>query len=41
MIELEQEWQENFTGLSEDWSVLEKVLPVGWAEAARRTGALH
>lgn len=39
MKELEQNWEKNFAGLKEDWSVLEKVLPIGWFEAAQMTGA--
>jgi hypothetical protein len=31
---------EEFAGLDEDWEVIERVLPDGWQEAARRTGAL-
>ena len=30
---------EDVDGLSEDWRVIESVLPLGWDEAARRTGA--
>lgn len=39
MKELEQNWKGNFAGLKEDWSVIEKVLPTGWLEAAQMTGA--
>jgi len=35
------DWEEQFTGLGEDWDVIERVLPDGWQEAARRTGALR
>ena len=35
------DWEEQFAGLEEDWEVIERVLPVGWQEAARRTGALR
>lgn len=35
------DWEERFEGLSEDWEVIERVLPEGWQEAARRTGALR
>jgi hypothetical protein len=41
VIELEPDWEESFAGLKEDWSVIESVLPRGWAEAARSTGALR
>ena len=34
-------WGEEFAGLYEDWEVIERVLPDGWQEAARRTGALR
>lgn len=34
-------WNERFKGLSEDWKVIELVLPEGWQEAARLTGALR
>ena len=34
------DWDEAFAGLGEDWEVIETVLPEGWQEAARRTGAL-
>ncbi len=34
-------WDERFKGLSEDWKVIELVLPEGWQEAARLTGALR
>jgi hypothetical protein len=36
---IDQDWEEDFAGLQEDWSVIEKVLPAGWLEAAQRTGA--
>jgi hypothetical protein len=36
---LEQNWKGTFAGLKEDWSVIEKVLPTGWLEAAQMTGA--
>ena len=35
------DWDERFEGLSEDWEVIERVLPDGWQEAARLTGALR
>ena len=35
------DWEEEFAGLGEDWEVIERVLPDGWQEAARRTGALR
>jgi len=35
------DWAEQFSGLGEDWDVIERVLPDGWKEAARRTGALR
>ena len=35
------DWEEQFTGLQEDWEVIERVLPDGWQDAARRTGALR
>lgn len=35
------DWQEEFAGLTEDWEVIERVLPNGWQEAARHTGALR
>jgi hypothetical protein len=40
MDELDWEWDEEFAGLEEDWQVIESVLPAGWEEAARQTGAL-
>jgi len=40
MEELDWEGDEEFFGLKEDWQVIESVLPEGWEEAARRTGAL-
>ena len=39
MDALDQDWEEDFTGVQEDWSIIEKVLPTGWLEAAQRTGA--
>lgn len=35
------EWDEQFAGLDEDWEVIERVLPEGWQEAARQTGAMR
>ena len=35
------DWGNQFSGLGEDWEVIERVLPDGWQEAARRTGALR
>lgn len=40
MDESDFDWDEAFAGLGEDWEVIERVLPDGWQEAARRTGAL-
>jgi hypothetical protein len=40
MDDLDADWGEAFAGLQEDWEVIESVLPVGWQDAARRTGAL-
>jgi Transposase DDE domain len=40
MDESDFDWDEAFAGLGEDWEVVEKVLPDGWREAARHTGAL-
>ena len=34
-------WEDHFDGFGEDWDVIERVLPDGWQEAARRTGALR
>jgi len=34
------DWEEIFAGLGEDWEVIERVLPDGWQEAARRTDLL-
>ena len=34
------DWEDEFSGLAEDWEVVMRVLPDGWREAARRTGAL-
>jgi len=36
---LDQDWEEDFADLLENWSVIEKVLPAGWLEAAQRIGA--
>lgn len=36
----DENWAEAFAGISEDWAVVQTVLPAGWEEAARRTGAL-
>lgn len=35
------DWDERFEGLNEEWGVIERVLPAGWQEAARETGALR
>ncbi len=35
------DWAEQFSGLGEDWDVIERVLPDGWQDAARQTGALR
>ena len=40
MDESDFDWDEAFAGLGEDWQVVEKVLPEGWQDAAKRTGAL-
>jgi hypothetical protein len=40
MDDLDLDWDEAFAGLHEDWEVIESVLPAGWQDAARRTGAL-
>jgi hypothetical protein len=40
MDELDLDWEEAFAGLHEDWQVIESVLPAGWQDAARHTGAL-
>jgi hypothetical protein len=40
MDESDFDWDEAFAGLGEDWEVIETVLPEGWQEAAKRTGAL-
>jgi len=40
MEEGDFDWDEAFGGLGEDWEVIERVLPDGWREAARSTGAL-
>jgi len=40
MDEWDEDWGEVFAGIGEDWAVIERVLPAGWEEAARRTGAL-
>ena len=40
MDESDFDWDEAFTGLGEDWEVIETVLPEGWQEAAKHTGAL-
>lgn len=40
MDESDFDWDEAFGGLGEDWQVVERVLPEGWQDAARRTGAL-
>jgi hypothetical protein len=40
MEEGDFDWDGAFDGLGEDWEVIERVLPEGWQEAARRTGAL-
>jgi hypothetical protein len=36
----EEDWYEVFGGLEEDWQVIERVLPSGWEEAAKTTGAM-
>ena len=33
-------WEVEFDGLGEEWDVIERVLPEGWQEAARFSGAL-
>lgn len=37
----DEDWEEIFVGLGEDWEVVERVLPDGWQDAARHTGALR
>lgn len=37
----DSDWEERFAGLDEDWEVIARVLPDGWQEAARHTGALR
>jgi hypothetical protein len=39
--EFDVDWGERFEGLSEDWEVVERVLPDGWQQAARQMGALR
>ena len=40
-MEEEDGWSEEaFAGLGGEWEIVEKVLPEGWREAARHTGAL-
>ncbi|HMW82072.1 MAG TPA: IS4 family transposase [Accumulibacter sp.] len=39
--DFDRDWDDRFEGLSEDWEVIERVLPDGWQEAARLTGALR
>lgn len=39
--DFDTDWNERFEGLSEGWEVIERVLPDGWQEAARLTGALR
>jgi hypothetical protein len=41
MDESDLDWDEAFAGLGEDWAVIERVLPEGWQQAARDTGALR
>ena len=36
----DMDWEGEFSGLVEDWDVVMRVLPDGWQEAARQTGAL-
>jgi hypothetical protein len=33
-------WEVEFDGLGEEWDVIERVLPEGWQEVARFSGAL-
>lgn len=40
MEEIDFDGDEAFASLGEDWEVIERVLPDGWQEAARHTGAL-
>lgn len=40
MEESDFEWDEEACKFAEDWDVIESVLPSGWEDAARRTGAL-
>ncbi len=41
MEDIDVDWVEEFSGLKEDWDVIEKILPKGWEEAARQTSALR
>lgn len=40
-FDFEADWDKQFSGMQEGWAVIERVLPEGWQEAARRTGALR
>ena len=35
------DWDDRLNGLREDWDVISTLLPTGWQEQARRTGALR
>ncbi len=35
------DWANRLNGLREDWDVIQTLLPAGWQEQARRTGALR
>jgi hypothetical protein len=36
----DSDWIEDFGGIGEEWEVIERVLPAGWEDAAKQTGAL-
>ena len=40
-LDVDIDWEEQFAGMDGDWEVIERVLPDGWQEAARHTGALR
>jgi hypothetical protein len=37
----DEDWDDESARLDEDWVVIESLLPPGWKEAARTTGALR
>ena len=39
MDALDRDWTGNFSGLKEDWEIIEKILPAGWEKKARELGA--